>query len=338
MRWSKLGSSRVLLFAFTAAILLALPLALQLNLYSFEVAVLIMIYTILALGVRLTLLMGFPTLGHGSFALIGAYVSTLLVMRLNFSFWLAFPLAGIAAVIVGVPICYPSLMRLKGGYFLVVTIAFVRLLQLVCLHFSSLTGGEEGISGIPKPNAIPLPLLGTIDFNSRFAFYYLVLFFTFWVVLFMYKLDKSSFGRLIKASRQSDALSECIGVNVAKVRVITFAAACFSGGIAGSLFAHGTQYICPDQFGIWPSLYILLFAVFGGVGTVLGPILGTIILRIVPELLVSAPMASAIVFGILLLIVAHFFPDGVLGLGQQFSSLARMVFPGGGGANAQSHA
>jgi branched-chain amino acid transport system permease protein len=312
MSRSKLFSSKVFICAIVAAILLALPLALQWNLYSFEVAMLIMIYIILALGVRLTLLMGFPTLGHGSFALIGAYVSTLLVMRLHLSFWFALPLAGAAAVILGVPVCYPSLMRLKGGYFLVVTIAFVSLLQLVCLHFSSLTGGEEGISGIPKPDPVSLPLLGTIDFSSRFAFYYLALFITLLFIFFMHKLDKSSFGRLIKATRQSDVLSECVGVNVAKIRVITFATACFSGGVAGSLFAHG------------------------GIGTVLGPVLGTIILRIVPELLVSAPMASAIVFGILLLFVAHFFPEGVLGLRHQVSSLIRIIVSRRGDSNVQS--
>ena len=336
MSLSKLFSSKVFICAIVAAILLALPLVLQWNFYFFEVAMLVMIYIILALGVRLTLLMGFPTLGHGGFALVGAYVSALLVIRLHLSFWFALPLAGVAAVILGVPVCYPSLMRLKGGYFLVVTIAFVSLLQLICLHFSSLTGGEEGISGIPKPDPISLPLFGTIDFSSRFAFYYLALFITLLVIFFMHKLDKSSFGRLIKATRQSDVLSECVGVNVAKIRVITFATACFSGGVAGSLFAHGTQYICPDQFGIWPSLYILLFVVFGGIGTVLGPVLGTIILRIVPELLVSAPLASPIVFGILLLFVAHFFPEGVLGLRHQIFSSTRIIVSRRGEPNAQS--
>lgn len=327
MRRSRLLSPKLFVYSVSAALLLALPLVLQWNPYSFEVAVLIMIHSILAFGVRLTLLMGFPTLGHGGFALIGAYISALLVMKLNFSFWLALPLAGVAAVMIGVPICYPSLMRLRGGYFLLVTIAFVRLLQLVCLHFPSVTGGEEGISGIPKPDTISIPLLGTVDFSSRFVFYYLVLIVTLLAVFFMHRLDRSSFGRLIRATRQSDTLSECVGVNVAKVRVITFATACFSGGIAGSLFAHGTQYICPEQFGIWPSLYMLLYAVFGGVGTVVGPILGTIILRIVPELLVSAPMYSPIVFGILLLVVAHFFPEGVLGLRQPFFSLIRKLIP-----------
>jgi branched-chain amino acid transport system permease protein len=335
MSQSKLFSSKMITYFVLGVILLALPLALQWNLYSFEVVQLIMIYIILALGVRLTLLMGFPTLGHGSFALIGAYVSALLVTRLGLSFWFALPLAGAAAVLVGVPVCYPSLMRLKGGYFLVVTIAFVSLLQLVCLHFSSLTGGEEGISGIPKPDPIVLPLLGTVDFSSRVAFYYVVLVITVFIVFFMHKLDKSSFGRLIKATRQSDVLSECVGVNVAKIRIITFAIACFSGGVAGSLFAHGTQYICPDQFGIWPSLYVLLFVVFGGMGSVLGSVLGTIILRIVPELLVSTPMLSAIVFGILLLFVAHFFPEGILGLGNQVSSLTRINVFGHRQANAQ---
>jgi branched-chain amino acid transport system permease protein len=327
MRRNRLLLPKAFVYSVSVAILLALPLVLQLNPYSFEVAVLIMIYTILAFGVRLTLLMGFPTLGHGSFALIGAYTSALLVMRLHFSFWLALPLAGVTAVIIGIPVCYPSLMRLKGGYFLLVTVAFVRLLQLVCLHFPSVTGGEEGISGIPRPDIISIPLLGTVDFGSRFVFYYLVLILTLFAVFFMHRLDKSSFGRLIKATRQSDTLSECVGVNVAKVRVITFATACFSGGIAGSLFAHYTQYICPDQFGIWPSLYMLLYAVFGGVGSVLGPILGTIILRIVPEFLVFAPMYSAIAFGILLLVVAHFFPEGVLGLRRPFFSLVRKLIP-----------
>jgi branched-chain amino acid transport system permease protein len=248
-------------------------------------------------------------------------------MQLRFSFWLALPLAGVAAVIIGVPICYPSLMRLRGGYFLVVSIAFVRLLQLLCVHFASVTGGEEGISGIPRPDDIHIPLMGVVEFSSRFGFYYLVLATTLLAVFFMHKLDTSSSGRLIKATRQSATLSECVGVNVAKVRVITFATVCFSGGIAGSLFAHGTQYICPDQFGIWPSLYMLLYSVFGGVGTVLGPILGTIILRIVPELLVFTPMYSAIAFGILLLVVAHFFPEGVLGLRRPISSVIGRLMP-----------
>jgi branched-chain amino acid transport system permease protein len=328
MSRNNLLSSKASICAVVAALLLALPLVLQRNVYSFEVARLIMIYIILALGVRLTLLMGFPTLGHGSFALIGAYVSALLVMKLHVSFWFALPLSGAAAVIVGVPICYPSLMRLKGGYFLVVTVAFSSLLELVCLRFSSLTGGEEGLSNIPKVDPISVPLFGTIDFGSRFAFYYLVLFITVLVIIFMYRLDNSSFGRLIKATRQSDSLSKCVGVNVAKIRVITFAVACFSGGIAGSLFAHGGQYISPNQFGVWPSLYILLFVVFGGTDNVLGPILGTIILRIVPELLVSSPMASPIIFGVLLLFVAHFFPEGVLGIRRQVSSFIKTILAG----------
>lgn len=331
MHWSRLLSSKVFVCSVSVAVLLTLPLVLQGDPYFFDQAVLIMIYIILALGVRLTLLMGLPTLGHGAFALIGAYVSALLVMKLNFSFWLTLPLAGVTAVMIGIPICYPSLMRLRGGYFLLVTIAFVKLLQLVCLHFPSVTGGEEGISGVPKPDAISLPLLGSIDFGSRFAFYYLVFILTLLTVLFMHRLDRSFFGRLIKATRQSDTLSECVGVDVAKVRVITFAAVCFSGGIAGCLFAHGTQYICPEQFGIWPSLYMLLYATFGGVGSVIGPILGTIILRIVPELLVATPVYSVIAFGILLLVVAHFFPEGLLGLHQPVLLVIKRLMPKGSG-------
>lgn len=327
--WNRLPAPKLLAFLLLIALLLALPLLLGKDPYFCDLAVLIMINIILALGVRLTLLMGLPTLGHGAFALIGAYLSTLLVMKLHFSFWLSLPLAGLAAVIIGIPICYPSLMRLRGGYFLLVTIAFVRLLQLVCLHFPSVTGGEEGISGIPRPGAIYLPLLGSIDFDSRFPFYCLVFIITLITVIFMQRLDRSSFGRLIKAAHQSDALSECLGVNVATVRVATFAIVCFSGGIAGSLLAHGTQYICPDQFGIWPSLYMLLYATFGGIGSVLGPILGAIILRIIPELLSFAPVYSVIVFGALLPVVARFLPNGLLGLYRPFSTVIRRLVPRG---------
>jgi len=301
------------------------PFLFQEKKFCLHLFIIIMLNIIFALGVRLTLLMGLPTLGHAAFALIGAYTSALLVMEVHISFWLALPLAGLAAVIIGVPVCYPALMRLRGGYFLLVTLAFVEFLVLLCTlpSWAGVFGGFEGIMRIPAPNS--LPGLSAIKFSSKLSYSYIVLIITLLVALFMYRIDNSQFRRLIDATRQSDILTECIGISVARIKVITFIIVCFSGGIGGSLFAHYQHHICPADFGIWPSIYMLLYVVFGGMGTIFGPIIGALILTIVPEILRFAPMMEAIIFGSLLIVVALVLPHGLLSLRYQILSFFKSV-------------
>jgi branched-chain amino acid transport system permease protein len=310
-------------YTILAAISFIVPVLFYKENFYLHLIIIIMLNIIFALGVRLTLLMGLPTLGHSAFVLIGAYASALLVMKMHISFWVALPLAGAAAVVIGVPVCYPALMRLRGGYFLLVTLAFVSLLELLCTYpeWAGVLGGYEGIMRIPFPTS--LPGLPNIEFRSKMSYAYLVLVITLLVVFLMHRIDKSPFGRLIRATRQSDALSECIGISVAKIRIITFTIVCFTGGIAGSLLAHYQRHICPADFGIWPSLYMLLYVVFGGMRNVFGPILGVSILIVVPEFLRFAPMMEAIVFGLLLIVVALVLPDGLLGLRESISWLRK---------------
>jgi len=327
--------AKALVCSISTAFLFTLPLLLRGKPFYLYIAVMIMLNVIFALGVRLVVLMGLPTLGHAGFGLIGAYVSALAVMRLRLSFWLALPLAGFAAAVIGVVTCYPAIMRLRGAYFLLVTFAINQLLVSLVSYapWARITGGYEGIMGIPAPNA--LTGLLSIDFNSKFAYFYLTLVILIFMVLLTYRIDSSPFRRLINATNESATLAESIGINVARVRIITFAIACFSGGIAGSLFAHYSHSISPGDFGIWQSIYMLIYAVFGGLGSVLGPVLGATVLTIVPEMLRFTPMLQIIVFGILLIVVAVFFPHGLLGLCQEIPSLGKRVMLLTKGANCR---
>ena len=296
------------------------PLITQ-NPYHLHVLINIFIWCILALGIRIILVAGHLNAAQASFMGIGAYGSALLVMKLGWSFWLAMPAAGLIAAFISALVGY-STFRIKGAYFVMVTFAITEVCRQVWMMWKGLFGGAEGLLGIPRP--APIDLAGiTISFTSKVPFYYLALSLFLIAVLIYHRLHISRFGLTLRSFPQAELLAECSGINVIRHKVIAFVVSSFFAGIAGSFAAHYFTYASPWDF-VWTnSLYMLLYAVIGGVSTVAGPILGCFVMLGLDELLRPFKQYMPIFLGAVLIFVLLFLPDGLCSIPERMRTLLK---------------
>lgn len=274
--------------------------------------VFIMTYIAITAAVGLGLLMsgGMISCTQAGIMAIGAYSSSLLVMKAGLSFWLALPLSGLISTTLGLVVCYPTL-RLKGLYFIMVTFAVSEMIRLVIVNWPSFLGGYSGIPMVPKPNPIAIPGLTTIEFTSKIPYYYLILVIMLIALLTIYRLYVSRMGRVLRSLHESDVLAESIGINVMRYKAIAFGIVCFFAGLAGSFLAHYNRLVAPEFFTIWVSIYYLIYAQVGGHATVLGPLLGASFFSILPEFLRGMRQYSPIIFSVLLVLAIFFLPGGL---------------------------
>ena len=275
--------------------------------------------SIASAGVWLTFFIGRINIGQGAYALMGGYVSAILVVNYSVSFWFTLPLAGLfcaaASILIGFPI-----LRLRGVYFAMVTLVLTEVARLLALALP-ITNGAKGMVSIPLPGA--LSILGfTIipDFavmqNSRLAFYLLAV--TVMVLCFavMYRLVNSRIGKLCQSLQQNEELASSIGVNIAYLRVIAYAISSFFGGVAGAIFAAIAQSIYPSSFTVTDSVNFMLNCFFGGLGYVFGPMLGTLVLYFGWDLLFQTGKFQLLIYSTLMIILMLFLPNGLLSLGE----------------------
>jgi branched-chain amino acid transport system permease protein len=276
------------------------------------------IYILLAVSLDLLVgLGGLMSLAHAVFFGIGAY-ATAIMTKYDFAPLSAmaagFALAAIASVVIALPS-----IRIRGIYLLIVTIAVQTVFTVSLLNLSDVTGGPGGIA-----NIVPLSILG---FPLRGAgFLFAATLASVAVIWTCWRLSRSPFGRLLQAIRDDETGCLMLGKNVSWSKISVFA---FSGGIAaiaGSLYAHYTSYVDPRGFDIVVSISVLLMVMLGGSGTIYGPVVGAIILTFLPELLrfVPAPPGAArashqIIYGLLLVALVFFRPQGLLGKGVRQS-------------------
>jgi branched-chain amino acid transport system permease protein len=259
-------------------------------------------------GVRLIMSTGQMTLGHAAYMAVGAYASSLLVMKAGFSFWLALPLSGLIAALVALLIGLPTL-RIKGVYFSILTFAFAEIIRLIIINWPNFLGGSGGIPGIPSPS----PLF-SIPFTSRVSLYYLILFISLVTYLVMMAIENSRIGKIFSAIHEGDDLAQSIGINLMKYKLIAFCLGCFFAGLSGSFYAHYFNFASPEFFTIWQSVYCLLFVIVGGVGHVLGPLLGSFFMTLVPELLRKTKEYEPVVYALILILVMFVLPGGLITL------------------------
>ncbi|MBI5967258.1 MAG: branched-chain amino acid ABC transporter permease [Deltaproteobacteria bacterium] len=266
------------------------------------------IWTTSVWGVRLIMTTGQLTLGHAAYMAVGAYASTLLVMKAGLSFWLALPLSGLISAFVALLIGFPTL-RIKGVYFAIITFAFAEIIRLIIVHWPSLLGGFGGIPNIPRPEPI-----FSIHFTSRVSYYYLILVISLITYLIMGRMERSRIGKIFSSIHESDTLAESIGINLMKYKIIAFCIGCFFAGLSGSFYAHYFSFTSPEFFTIWPSIYCLIFVLVGGAGSVLGPPLGSFFLTLVPELLRVAREFEPVVYAGILFLIMFLLPGGLITL------------------------
>ncbi len=269
-------------------------------------------------GVWLTFYIGRINIGQGAYALMGGYVSAILVMGYGVSFWLTLPVAGIfcalASVLIGMPI-----LRLRGVYFALVTLVLTEVARLLALALP-ITQGAKGITSIPLPGAIGIFGITLVpDFakmeNPRIAFYYLSVVLMTLCFALMYRLVNSRIGHICMSLQQNEELASSIGINIAQIRVIAYAISSFLGGIAGAVFVAATQSVYPSSFTVADSVNFMLNCFLGGLGYVFGPMLGTLVLYFGWNLLFETGRFQLLIYSVLMIALMLVLPNGLLSLG-----------------------
>lgn len=307
--------------AFLAIVFIAVPAAIsssgRFDLYYTLTSVALL--SIASAGVWLTFYIGRINIGQGAYALMGGYVSAILVMNHGWSFWLTLPVAGLfcaaASVLIGLPI-----LRLRGVYFAMVTLVLTEVARLLALALP-ITNGAKGIVSIPLPGALSIfgitliPDFATLQ-NSRLAFYLLAV--TLMVVCFaiMYRLVNSRIGKLCQSLQQNEELASSIGVNIAYLRVIAYAVSSFFGGVSGAIFAAISQSIYPSSFTVTDSVNFMLNCFLGGLGYVFGPMLGTLVLYFGWDLLFQTGQFQLLIYSALMIVLMLVLPNGLLSLAE----------------------
>jgi branched-chain amino acid transport system permease protein len=297
------------------------------SIYWIHVLVLAGINVLMAASLRFIMRTGQLSLGHAGFMLLGAYGSALLVMKAGLTFWVAAPLGALLAAVAALAIGYPFL-RLKGIYFAILTLLLAEVLRSVGFYWHSLTGGFAGLLGIPAPNPIVIPGITTITFDTKTAYYYLMLVVVLLSLLILYRLEHSRLGFTCGAIKEADILAQSVGINIMWYKILVFAIGCFFAGIAGALFAHfQSNLVCEatGKFGITTSISAMIYMVVGGEARFAGPIVGAIILTLVPELARGLREFQPLIFGGLLVFVVFFMPEGIVGLPERFSLWYRKI-------------
>ena len=275
--------------------------------------ILICIWAIMTISINLIYgYTGQLSLGHSAFFAIGAYAMGLLIVKAGLAFWLAFLVSIGVTGLGGLLIGYTSL-RLKGPYFVLVTLSFAIILHMILVHWEPLTGGANGLMGIPKPPAIPLPFGIHVTFQSQLSMYYLILFFLFLISLVHYRLIHSLVGRGFIAISKDEILAQSLGINTMRCKLTSFVISTLYAGVAGSLFASYNSVITPHVAHFTQGMNAVVYLVIGGCATMSGPFFGTIVLLALPEALQMLPRLMSMINGIILLVFLLFLPSGIVG-------------------------
>jgi len=296
--------------------LFALPLFTR-DPYYLHILIIAGIQCVLAVGFWMLLSAGNITVAQASFLGIGSYMSVILVMKLGWTFWEAFPICGIIAGIFGLLLGLPTL-RLRGVYFVMVTVGFGMILRTVWARYWWAFGFHTGVIDIPAPGSISLFGLYTIEFSStsKVSFYYLTMIFVAVILFTVYRLTHSRVGLTFAAIRSADDLSASVGIDLSRYRVIAFTLVCFFAGITGSLYAHYSSFISNENFGFQQSANVLMATVIGGTGAFAGPIIGTGFMALLSEVLRPLQEYIPLVQGAILILVMVFMPGGIWGAVQ----------------------
>jgi branched-chain amino acid transport system permease protein len=316
--------------AYTAATFLILAFIVPLvfafydNRYLLDLAILIATYTMLGLGLNIVVgLAGLLDLGYVAFYAVGAYSYALIAQNFGLSFWLCLPLAGILAAFAGILLGFPVL-RLRGDYLAIVTLGFGEIIRLVLLNWQQLTGGPNGISGIPRPSFFGLPFdasehgfAATFGLNysptHRFVFlYYLILalaLLTNWVTL---RLRRLPIGRAWEALREDEIACRALGINTTTTKLTAFAMGAMFGGFAGAFFATRQSFISPESFTFMESALVLAIVVLGGMGSQLGVAVAATVMLGGFEVFREFDQYRMLVFGAAMVAIVIYRPRGLV--------------------------
>ena len=279
--------------------------------YFMHMAILIGIYTVGAISVNLLLgYSGQLSLGHSSFFGLGAYVSALLYVNLGVTMWIGMFIAALFSGLLGLIVAKLAL-KLRGAYFVILTIGVAAIMQLVGLNWVDLTKGPMGLTDIAAP-VIRLGSAGAIDFGDKLPFYYLVLVLVLVSAYIQHRIVRSSLGRAVVSIRENEDLAESVGIDCYKYLVLIVVISGAIAGLSGALYAHYVSFIDPGVFAFFLSVNLVMMVVAGGQGTFFGPIIGAILFTLLPEWLRVFGDGRMAVYAALVIFIVIFMPKGIL--------------------------
>jgi branched-chain amino acid transport system permease protein len=260
-----------------AALLPFLPFSSR---YVVDLATTVLIYIMLGWGLNVVVgLAGLLDLGYVAFYAVGAYSFALIARWLGLDFWAALPVSGVLAATFGVVLGFPVL-RLRGDYLAIVTLGFGEMVRIVLLNWTDVTGGPNGIAGVPRPSLLGFPS----GPQQRIVFlYYVILALALATNLFTLRLRRLPVGRAWEALREDEIACRALGIDPTKVKLSAFAIGAMLGGFAGAFFATRQGFISPESFTFQESATILAIVVLGGMGSQLGVVLAAVALVTLPE-------------------------------------------------------
>lgn len=293
--------------------------------YIMDLSVLVLTYVMLGWGLNIVVgQAGLLDLGYVAFYAVGAYAYAIIAVHFDLSFWVCMPIAGAIAAMWGIILGFPVL-RLRGDYLAIVTLAFGEIIRIVLLNWTDLTNGPNGISGIPRPTLFGLEFkaFGDNTFADFFGLtysplqrivflYYVILALALLTCVVTIRLRQLPVGRAWEALREDEIACRSLGINTTNTKLTAFAIGAMFGGIAGSFFATRQGFISPESFTFIESAIILAIVVLGGLGSQVGVAIAAIVLIGGFELFRELELYRMLIFGLAMVLIMVWRPRGLI--------------------------
>ena len=299
-----------------------LPLVVR-DQYLLHIAIMVLFYAVLASSLNLVVgYVGEFSLGHTAFLGTGAYAAAILSTQYGWPMWATVPVAGLLAAVVGVVIGGITL-RLQGPFFVIVTLSFAEVLRLVADNWIGLTNGPMGIAGVPQPT-----LLGDAGNLGAKQFYYAVA----WVLLALtlylsFRFVHSNAGRAAVAVRENRYVAQSIGIRPLSYSMLALVLGALLSGMAGGFYAHYISFVGPEVFRFAFMVSMIIMVLIGGKGTLVGPLIGALLVTFLEEYLREAKELRLSIFGLAVIAIVLFLPRGLMGFVVQWREARKAQAP-----------
>jgi branched-chain amino acid transport system permease protein len=307
VRRMRSSSGLAALWSMGVIVLVTLPLILPP--YYVGLVVKMMVFALFAMSLDLLLgYAGMPSLGHAAYFGMAAYTTGLLALKAGWNVWFALP-AGIAMAALTSIVFGLLALRTRGSYFLMITLALSQVLWGIAFGWRSLTGGDDGLPEVPRPN-LSLPW----SMSDNTPFYYFVLLFFVVGTMVLVRIVASPFGYVLRGIRESETRMLVLGYNIWRYKLVAFVVAAAFAGLAGCLYVYFNRFVSPDYVHVVRSAEVLLMVILGGAGTLIGPAVGATLVVLLENLISTYTERWVTVLGVIYVLVALLAPNGIAGL------------------------
>jgi branched-chain amino acid transport system permease protein len=273
----------------------------------------ILIFAVFAMSLDLLIgYTGMASLGHAAYFGVGAYAVGLLAIKLHWSVWSALPAALIVVALVATLFGLLAL-RTRGSYFLMITLALSQVAWGIAFGWRSLTGGDDGLPNLPRPE-----LGAGWSLAGDQPFYFFILLLVGAAVLLLIQVATSPFGFALRGIRESETRMQALGYDVWRYKFAAFIIAAVFAGLAGALYAYYNRFVSPDYLGVFRSAEVLLMVILGGAGTLVGPAIGAAVIVLLENVISAYTERWLTVIGTIYILVALFAPNGIIGFVRDF--------------------